>query len=479
MGGWKASGLGTRHGAGGIRKYTRQQSLLVTRLRAQARPPHVPVQGAHDRPARPRREAALRARQARLRPAATRLPRGCRRAKSFPKLAQAFRTAVVCFVAMTDQPAAAAVLEHLPAGVVVLDAEGRLAAGNPAAERLLGPIPADGGRALLRRARLPPPRDRAGVALHRRDGARARRRGRRAAGARAGRRGLADRRAARRRRRRGAAPARRAPSAAGGADDRLRIRALGPMRLEVGGAVLDGDWLAHRPGQVLKYLVATRGHPVASDELLEAFWPQPERDARRPPTCARPSTRCATGSSRTASARRPRATSPAAAAAATSWPPGAVLVDADAFVAAAEAGLAALRDGDGARAEAALAPRRGALPRGVPGRRAGRRVGGARARPPARAGRPRAARAGRAARARRRAGRGQRAPAAPRRARAARRRRPAADADAAAAPRPPHRGGAPLRGGVPPLPPRVRRGAELRAGRARPPAPPRAPPPGG
>jgi acyl-CoA reductase-like NAD-dependent aldehyde dehydrogenase len=31
MGGWKASGLGTRHGAGGIRKYTRTQSLLVTR----------------------------------------------------------------------------------------------------------------------------------------------------------------------------------------------------------------------------------------------------------------------------------------------------------------------------------------------------------------------------------------------------------------------------------------------------------------
>jgi acyl-CoA reductase-like NAD-dependent aldehyde dehydrogenase len=32
MGGWKASGLGSRHGAGGIRKYTRQQSLLITRL---------------------------------------------------------------------------------------------------------------------------------------------------------------------------------------------------------------------------------------------------------------------------------------------------------------------------------------------------------------------------------------------------------------------------------------------------------------
>ena len=45
---------------------------------------------------------------------------------------------------MTPQLPAAAVLEHLPAGVVVLDAEGRLASGNPAAERLLGEIKSDG-----------------------------------------------------------------------------------------------------------------------------------------------------------------------------------------------------------------------------------------------------------------------------------------------------------------------------------------------
>jgi acyl-CoA reductase-like NAD-dependent aldehyde dehydrogenase len=32
MGGWKSSGLGTRHGAAGIRKYTKVQSLLVTKL---------------------------------------------------------------------------------------------------------------------------------------------------------------------------------------------------------------------------------------------------------------------------------------------------------------------------------------------------------------------------------------------------------------------------------------------------------------
>ena len=32
MGGWKESGLGTRHGAGGIRKYTRQQTVVATRF---------------------------------------------------------------------------------------------------------------------------------------------------------------------------------------------------------------------------------------------------------------------------------------------------------------------------------------------------------------------------------------------------------------------------------------------------------------
>lgn len=32
MGGWKASGLGTRHGSGGIRKYTRSQAIMVSKL---------------------------------------------------------------------------------------------------------------------------------------------------------------------------------------------------------------------------------------------------------------------------------------------------------------------------------------------------------------------------------------------------------------------------------------------------------------
>ena len=41
MGGWKQSGLGSRHGADGIRKYTRRQSILVTPGYAPAREVHM------------------------------------------------------------------------------------------------------------------------------------------------------------------------------------------------------------------------------------------------------------------------------------------------------------------------------------------------------------------------------------------------------------------------------------------------------
>ena len=45
MGGWKESGLGSRHGKDGIRKYTRRQSLMVVPgLRAVARRPPLPLQ---------------------------------------------------------------------------------------------------------------------------------------------------------------------------------------------------------------------------------------------------------------------------------------------------------------------------------------------------------------------------------------------------------------------------------------------------
>ena len=43
MGGWKASGLGSRHGPDGIRKYTKRQSLMVT-------PGYAPSRDAHHFP---------------------------------------------------------------------------------------------------------------------------------------------------------------------------------------------------------------------------------------------------------------------------------------------------------------------------------------------------------------------------------------------------------------------------------------------
>jgi acyl-CoA reductase-like NAD-dependent aldehyde dehydrogenase len=41
MGGWKESGLGVRHGSAGIRKYTRQQAMLVTRFAPMKRDVHM------------------------------------------------------------------------------------------------------------------------------------------------------------------------------------------------------------------------------------------------------------------------------------------------------------------------------------------------------------------------------------------------------------------------------------------------------
>ena len=52
MGGWKASGLGSRHGAGGIRKYCAQQTILVTRF--------APKKDIHMYPNRPLTTKALK-----------------------------------------------------------------------------------------------------------------------------------------------------------------------------------------------------------------------------------------------------------------------------------------------------------------------------------------------------------------------------------------------------------------------------------
>ncbi len=54
---------------------------------------------------------------------------------------------------------------------------------------------------------------------------------------------------------------------------RLRIFTFGRSRVESGEGPLAGEWLGHRPGHVLKYLVTHRERIVPSDELIETFWP--------------------------------------------------------------------------------------------------------------------------------------------------------------------------------------------------------------
>ena len=52
----------------------------------------------------------------------------------------------------------------------------------------------------------------------------------------------------------------------------LRVTTLGPLRLECDGLSLGGEWLDHRPGQLLKYLICARGKRVRVEVLTEALW---------------------------------------------------------------------------------------------------------------------------------------------------------------------------------------------------------------
>jgi DNA-binding SARP family transcriptional activator len=54
---------------------------------------------------------------------------------------------------------------------------------------------------------------------------------------------------------------------------KLRVRTLGRTHIDSEEGPLDGEWLGHRPGEVLKFLVCHRGRPVPTEELLETFWP--------------------------------------------------------------------------------------------------------------------------------------------------------------------------------------------------------------
>jgi DNA-binding SARP family transcriptional activator len=60
---------------------------------------------------------------------------------------------------------------------------------------------------------------------------------------------------------------------------RLRIRTLGPLRVDVDETPLVGEWLHQRPGELLKYLICSRGHRVSGEELAEHLWPHSRQGA--------------------------------------------------------------------------------------------------------------------------------------------------------------------------------------------------------
>ena len=76
MGGWKSSGIGTRHGAGGIRKYCKTQSVLVTRFGPKRDPWMFPYKRRSTLAAAPAVQGAVRPRQPGLTAGADRAARG-------------------------------------------------------------------------------------------------------------------------------------------------------------------------------------------------------------------------------------------------------------------------------------------------------------------------------------------------------------------------------------------------------------------
>ena len=61
--------------------------------------------------------------------------------------------------------------------------------------------------------------------------------------------------------------------------ERIRISALGRTRITTSESSLTGEWISHRPGQVLKYLLSRRSDLVQADEIAEALWPDPDAKA--------------------------------------------------------------------------------------------------------------------------------------------------------------------------------------------------------
>jgi DNA-binding SARP family transcriptional activator len=132
----------------------------------------------------------------------------------------------------------------------------------------------------------------------------------------------------------------------------LHLEVLGRAQVRSGEAQLGGRWLAQRPGQLLKFLVASRGRVVHAEEIAHALWPEAGYEA---PSNVRHHMHALR---RRLEPKRPnRAPSEfiVTRGAGYQLDVARVTIDADVFVELAEAGLVAVTAGDADEGRALLA----------------------------------------------------------------------------------------------------------------------------
>jgi DNA-binding SARP family transcriptional activator len=120
----------------------------------------------------------------------------------------------------------------------------------------------------------------------------------------------------------------------------LRVYTLGRTRLESGEGPLAGEWLSHRPGQVLKYLICERHRVVQIDELLETLW----QSGRAGPTNVRQAVHTLRDRLEPRRAKHSRSSFVTVRRGGYELETANIWCDADDFESSARAGLAAMHD---------------------------------------------------------------------------------------------------------------------------------------
>lgn len=132
---------------------------------------------------------------------------------------------------------------------------------------------------------------------------------------------------------------------------RLRVFTLGRTRVESGEGALAGEWLGHRPGQILKYLLCHRDRVVPGEELIETFWP---RAGRGGATSVRQAVHTLRDRLEPERARHAGSAFVAARSGGYELERAAIWIDADDFEDSVREGLAGLARGERETAEAGL-----------------------------------------------------------------------------------------------------------------------------